>query len=362
MPSGAAKASAKGNGVTMKTKTFLIGTAAAIALSLPTNATTVKGWYVGLDAGANWIEETDAVFDASTEGATSFDTGWAAFGTAGYAWDHFRTELELGYRANNLDQFFGGEGGPAPADGDFDEFSQMLNIVYDWDVTGDWGLFFGAGAGGDYIRYTDDSSHSVDIHDTDWVFAWQALAGLNYHLTANTDLFVGYRYFNAQEPEFTELDGITLHSDVYDTVNKHTATIGLRYAFGGPSEPEAYVAPPPPPPMEPAAPPKEFIVFFGHNKTNLVPEALKVIREAAAAAKQFGSANISVVGHADRSGSTQYNNSLSLRRAGVVKGALAAEGIPSAAISVAARGESEPLVPTADGVREPQNRRVNITM
>ena len=70
-----------------------------------------------------------------------------------------------------------------------------------------------------------------------------------------------------------------------------------------------------------------------------------MIREAASAAKQYGSASISVVGHADRSGSTNYNNALSLRRGHVVKDALAGEGVPSDAISVSARGESDPLVP-----------------
>ena len=73
---------------------------------------------------------------------------------------------------------------------------------------------------------------------------------------------------------------------------KHTATIGLRYAFGAAPAPAPMVeAPPPPPPAEPVAP-REFIVFFGHNKSNLTPEALTVIKQAADAAKQFGSASI----------------------------------------------------------------------
>ncbi|MFM9863227.1 MAG: OmpA family protein, partial [Micropepsaceae bacterium] len=120
--------------------------------------------------------------------------------------------------------------------------------------------------------------------------------------------------------------------------------------------------PPPPPPMDPVAPPREFIVFFGHNKSNLTAEAQEVIRQAAAAAKQFGSATLTVIGHADRSGSPKYNQGLSQRRAGTVKGALVAEGIPGGSISTSAKGESDPMVPTADGVREPQNRRVHINL
>ena len=63
---------------------------------------------------------------------SSFDTGWAALGTVGYAWHNWRAELELGYRANDLDTFF------VPAlsytgGGEFNEASAMLNILYDWN-------------------------------------------------------------------------------------------------------------------------------------------------------------------------------------------------------------------------------------
>jgi outer membrane protein OmpA-like peptidoglycan-associated protein len=69
-----------------------------------------------------------------------------------------------------------------------------------------------------------------------------------------------------------------------------------------------------------------------------------------------------VTGHADRSGSDAYNMALSLRRANAVKDQLVREGIAANQIVVVGRGESQPLVPTADGVREPQNRRVEIVL
>jgi outer membrane protein OmpA-like peptidoglycan-associated protein len=71
---------------------------------------------------------------------------------------------------------------------------------------------------------------------------------------------------------------------------------------------------------------------------------------------------LSLVGHADRSGSTEYNDALSLKRAVSVKSALVQEGIAENSITVSGKGEGEPLVPTADGVREPQNRRVHISL
>ncbi|SKA31105.1 OmpA family protein, partial [Enhydrobacter aerosaccus] len=60
------------------------------------------------------------------------------------------------------------------------------------------------------------------------------------------------------------------------------------------------------------------------------------------------------------SGPESYNMALSLRRANAVKDALVRNGVPATAISVVGKGEQGLLVPTADGVREPQNRRVVI--
>ena len=73
------------------------------------------------------------------------------------------------------------------------------------------------------------------------------------------------------------------------------------------------------------------------------------------------SASIVLAGHTDKSGSDQYNQGLSQRRADSVKSYLAGKGVPDAAMTTEAFGESKPLVDTADGVREPQNRRVEIT-
>jgi len=71
---------------------------------------------------------------------------------------------------------------------------------------------------------------------------------------------------------------------------------------------------------------------------------------------------VTATGHTDKSGPDDYNMALSLRRANAVKDALVRDGVPAGVISVVGRGESQPLVPTADGVREPQNRRVEIVL
>jgi len=116
-------------------------------------------------------------------------------------------------------------------------------------------------------------------------------------------------------------------------------------------------APPPPP-----SAPHEFIIFFAFNKANLTPEAHRVVQEAAAAAKQYGSARILITGHTDTSGSSRYNMRLSMRRASAAKSGLVSEGIDPGMIQTVGKGETELLVQTADGVKEPQNRRAAIDL
>ena len=115
---------------------------------------------------------------------------------------------------------------------------------------------------------------------------------------------------------------------------------------------------PPPPPK--AAAPEKYLVFFDWNKATLTAEARRVIASAAEAYKATGKATIIATGYTDLSGSAAYNQKLSVRRADAVKADLVRLGVPATSITAIGRGESNPLVPTADGVREPQNRRVEI--
>jgi hypothetical protein len=120
--------------------------------------------------------------------------------------------------------------------------------------------------------------------------------------------------------------------------------------------------PPPPPPPPPVAAPTSFMVFFDWDRSNLSQQAAQTIGQAAAAFKTRGSARITATGHTDTSGPESYNMALSLRRANSVKNELVRQGVPPDAIAVIGKGESSPLVATGDGVREPQNRRVEIVI
>jgi len=131
----------------------------------------------------------------------------------------------------------------------------------------------------------------------------------------------------------------------------------------------AWAAVPPPAPMPAAAPapapppaPRVFIVFFDFDKDLLTADGEKIVAQAADAYKKGGSARIQVVGYTDLAGSQQYNLGLSERRAKRVQTALVKDGVPANAIATSWRGKENPRVPTADGVREAQNRRVEITL
>jgi hypothetical protein len=102
------------------------------------------------------------------------------------------------------------------------------------------------------------------------------------------------------------------------------------------------------------------MVFFDWDRSDLSQQAMATIHQAAVAYKAGGSPHVTAVGHTDTSGPANYNMALSLRRANAVRDAMVREGVPGNQIQVVGKGEEGLLVPTPDGVREPQNRRVEI--
>jgi iron complex outermembrane receptor protein len=136
----------------------------------------------------------------------------------------------------------------------------------------------------------------------------------------------------------------------------------VRYRFGGPSEePAAAPAPYTPPPAQAVAPaPKSYLVFFDFNKSDLTPQAVSIVNQAAANAGPAKVTQLTVTGHTDTVGSDAYNLRLSRRRAESVAAQLEKDGIASSEIAIVAKGKRDLLVPTSDGVKEPQNRRVQI--
>jgi len=116
-------------------------------------------------------------------------------------------------------------------------------------------------------------------------------------------------------------------------------------------------------PVAPVAPPaRDYLVFFDFDRSNIRPDAADVLRRVSSAYNSLNSNRVDLIGHADRSGSDAYNQRLSQRRAQSVRDYLSRQGVPAAKITATGRGEADPRVPTPDGVREQENRRVEIRL
>lgn len=107
--------------------------------------------------------------------------------------------------------------------------------------------------------------------------------------------------------------------------------------------------------------PQSFILYFATG-TDLTPESQRTLEQIKSALAGRPAPELAVIGHSDRVGTLESNDALSLKRATAVRDMLTAAGLRAAVMEVAGRGEREPLVPTADEVAEPRNRRVEINI
>jgi OmpA-OmpF porin, OOP family len=361
-------------------KTLLIGTTFLIGATGTALADQRDSWYIGLEVGASFVNNTDTaanpflvddlffVGKGFGQSELDFDTGWATFATVGYDFGDWRLEAEAGLRHNQFDlsgnTFPTSDEGPfffpLSASGELKELTLMANVVYDIPLSEDLELSIGVGAGADRATLeVDPFSFNPGGKDEDWNFAYQGIASFNYKMSSRLDLTLNYRYLQVDDPNLKTpgFDGIAIDDDL----QKQTVTVGLRYDFWTEETP-----PPTPtaalPPALPPTPPSEYLVFFEWNKCNLTGQANQVLDEAAMNAAQSKSVRIRIVGHTDASGSTAYNQKLSECRASAVRSNLIAKGIAEDRIQAAGKGESELLVQTDDGIKEPQNRRASITL
>ena len=102
-------------------------------------------------------------------------------------------------------------------------------------------------------------------------------------------------------------------------------------------------------------------MFFDFDESAITADAATILDNAVTAYANCGTARVMLAGHTDRAGSVTYNMGLAERRNMSVMNYLTGRRIPGSVISSEAFGESQPRVPTADGVRELQNRRVEVT-
>ena len=358
----------------MKLKSALIGAscfAMPFMASSIAHAQPVTGVYVAGGVGYN-IELKQNLKDGVV-GTTPIpgnanvasQDGFMGEGSVGYGFGNgFRVELEGDYYSNIFSKNPNTNAIPA-ASGRSTKYGAMVNGLYDFNLGYMLNPYLGAGVGyqeADYNNFTTGSGISAD--ESKASFAGQAIVGVAFPIATVPGLsFTGeYRFMalvSARKYHGT-YNGIDSSFKTQDDYN-NSFLLGARY--------QLYTPPPPPPaptqaPMAaPApAPAKTYLVFFDWDKYSLTPRALDIIAQAASDSKSQSTTTIAVNGYTDTSGTPVYNQGLSVRRAKAVAAQLVTDGVPASEITAQGFGDTDLLVPTGPGVREPQNRRVQIVL
>jgi outer membrane protein OmpA-like peptidoglycan-associated protein len=355
----------------MRISTALLTAGVIAGVGTAASAQT-NGWYAGAEAGLNIAPRIRFDALANTWHETQ-DPGYALVGQVGYGFGQVRLEGEVGWRANSLDKFSNAMGSSSGG-GNIEGVSVFGNAYYDFNTGSKFTPYLGVGVGGLDVMADNISGNGATVtNGSQFVFAYQGIAGVSYAVNDTLSIKGDYRYVR------TEKASLSLESD-YGMGNAkgpyaaHAVMLGFTMKFPPAAAPMQASAPLPPPPAPAPAPApapkpvvaapiaKNYMVFFDFDKSDLTSEAKSIITQAADAAKKNHSASIALTGYTDLSGSVDYNLKLSVRRGDAVKKFLVQLGIPASEISVVGKGKSDPLVPTKDGVREPQNRRVTIVL
>jgi len=333
-------------------------------------------------------------------GSARYDSGFNAGGRLGMQYGPWRLEEEYSYRRNGLSSFgaFFGPNINRAFEGERVTHSIMTNVIYDfvvgWPVTPHIGFGIGAvdnvdsislnpvtlnglgrttvstpagvaGVIGATTPFPNPTIGGTFLKGSQWNFGYQAIAGFRYDINPLLAFDLDYRYQATTSPTFTNKGvapfppfgfppGTVKYTSGYNTQN---IVASLTMKFGAPPP-----APPPPAPPAPPPPPTHqvYLVFFDWDKYNITPEGQQIIQLAANQYHSGGHVTLQVTGYTDTSGSAGYNQRLSERRANAVAAALERLGVPRSDMVVAGRGMNDLRVPTPPGVREPQNRRVEI--
>jgi outer membrane protein OmpA-like peptidoglycan-associated protein len=365
------------------------GVAALLALPAASFAQPVTGPYVSLGGGYdiqqdNYLHSDPAISGVPGSDGTRLRWGPGASAEASAGWgfgNGLRAELE-GFWSYATVQSRVGAPVSSTTTGNRNSYGGFGNVLYDLDLA-QFGInsagvtpYAGVGAGYEWTHLSPITSANSDgtldqVGGTEGSVAWQAIVGAAVPLGAvlpGLDLTVEYRYIGALnqkayagrhfQPYGLNEGNVSLSQDA-----SHNIMVGFRYALWQPPAPPppapAQAAAPPPPPVEQS---RTYLVFFDWDRADLSARARQIVAEAAQASTHVQTTRIEVNGYTDLSGTAAYNDKLSVRRAKSVEAELIRDGVAQNEIDIHGYGESNPLVPTAPGVREPQNRRVEIIL
>ena len=356
--------------------------AACLALPIMAHAQPVTGPYVSLEAGTSLSNSFNYNYSYwlsgsyRQEGKFASRPSYAGVASVGYGFGNgFRVELGGNFYRNTIhkdDDSFANQ--QYPAYGGMNTYGPMVNALYDMNVGLPVFPYVGAGVGYQWVKFKNQINDTADdlniIGGTQGSFAYQIIAGVSYPLPMVQGLSITaeYRFMQlVQSRNYTTYccgTGFDESPVKIGQQSSHTFLIGLRYQLFNPppaaapapaAAPVAAAAPAP-------APARTYLVFFDWDKASLTPRATQIIAQAASDSKTQSTTTIDVNGYTDTSGTPVYNQGLSVRRAKAVAAQLVADGVPASEITAKGFGDTNLLVPTGPGVREPQNRRVEIIL
>ncbi len=367
--------------------TTLLGSAFSAAASAQT-APPIDGLYVSLGAGYNLLMDEHLRPGPSNGGGDGirthsryrFGDGFDGVAAIGYGLGNgLRAEIEGHYVNNDVNNLVRTPVASSST-GHTESFGGLANILYDFNLSvfGVSGVpvtpYVGVGAGYLWTHLSPLSSvfnngQVLRTGGTSGNLAYQGIVGLSYDITQlpGLALTAEYRYLgtgeinqNAYRATYYQAPGVVSKGNArFDEGQNHEFMVGLRYAFNTAPPPVPAAPPMATPPVTPA---RTYLVFFDWDRADLTSRARQIIHEAATASTHVQTTRIEVNGYTDLSGTAAYNQGLSVRRARSVEAELVHDGVPRGEIAIHGYGESNPLVPTAKGVREPQNRRVEIIL
>jgi outer membrane protein OmpA-like peptidoglycan-associated protein len=341
-------------------------------------AQPVTGLYMGAGVGVNLLqqENIDSVTfpDGNISGAGKLQSHPGPVGILSIGWglgNGLRFEAEADYRANKFYQLTE-SGNPVAAAGGLEQkFGPMFNVLYDFvGIMPVFQPYVGLGAGYQWAFEQNTNAYgggeSINLGTASkGNFAYQAIVGMAMPISAAPGLAITAEYRFMGLAGNRDYSGVATSAGVgsvpvsvkLNNNYNNTFLVGFRYNFGQAAPVAPAPAAAPAPAVQPA---RSYLVFFDWDKANLTDRARQIIKEAADNSTHVQYTRIEVNGYTDTSGTPQYNMGLSVRRATAVKAELIKDGVPAAAIATQGFGETHLLVPTGAGVREPQNRRVEI--
>jgi outer membrane autotransporter protein len=197
------------------------------------------GLYLGLGAGANFLDDTDFGIAGPATVDNEYDTGFALSGQLGYdtgrVWQYgsLRGELELSYRENEIDQHsVTALGGAQPGStGEASTTALMANVFHDFETGSPIVPYVGGGLG---YAWSDLEGYGIQavpnvLDDDDSGFAWQLGAGVGYELTSSATISLDYRYFSTSADVETSAATGSVGDEV--DLDSHTVMVGVRYGF-----------------------------------------------------------------------------------------------------------------------------------